>query len=106
MALGSHCDHWLHLRGHPSVCHPRHGHYVLRRLLQAGGRLADGCHHRQQERMGLRIRRIHYAVGDQGWICASNHDEHESHYALVPVRYLVLLLWQDVQKVVEEQLST
>jgi hypothetical protein len=94
------------MRWNPSQCNSSHGNNLLSRLLQAGGWLTHGRHYGKQERMGLRVCRVHYSLDPERRLRTADHDKREFDYPLVPVRHLVLLLWKDVPKVVEEQLSS
>ena len=104
MALGGNRHHRLYMRWYPGRSHTRHGDYILRGLVQARCWITHGRYHRQQERLGLRLRGIHHALDPQVRLRASDHDQCQLDHALVSVRNPILLLWQDVPKVVEEQL--
>ena len=55
--------------------------------------------------MGLRVCRVHYSLDLERRFCASDYDERESDHPLVSLWHSLLLLREDVPKVVEEQLS-
>ena len=93
------------MRWDPSQCNPGHGHNLLSRLLQTGGWITHGRYYCKQERMGLRVCRVHYSLDHKRRLRAPDYDKREFDHPLVPVRDPVLLLREDVQKVVEEQLS-
>ena len=91
--MGSNCDNRIYLRRHTSLGYSSHGNNILCRFLQASRWLSDGCHHGQQERMGLWFRRIYYAMDYQGRVCAPDHDKYELDNAMVLVCDSILLLW-------------
>ncbi len=100
--MASNRDHRLHLRRNPGRFHPVDRHDILGRLVQASRRLAHGRCHCQQERMGLRFRRIHHAMDLEERLSATHHDEYVLDHAVVLFRYRVLLFREDVQEMVEE----
>nr|POE63108.1 putative mfs-type transporter [Quercus suber] len=104
VALGAHRRRGLRLRRHPSLGTSSDRDDLLGRLLQTRRRLPHGRHHRQQERLGLRLRRVHHALGRAGRLRAPHHDQHGAHHAVVPLRRRVLLPRQELPSLDEEQL--
>ena len=103
--MGSNRDYWLYMRRHSSGRYSCHGHYLLGRLVQASRRLANGRYHCEQECLGLRLCGVHHPVGGEEWFRASDHDQRIFDHALVLVWHTVLLLRQDLPKMVEGQLG-
>jgi hypothetical protein len=74
---------------------------LLDRLLQTGGRINFRRHHREQERMGVRILEVHHSMDHQERIHSPDYDEHEFDSLLLSDWDYFLVLWKDVQEVDE-----
>ncbi len=51
--------------------------------------------------MGIWVFEVYYSLDHQGWIYSPNHDEHGFDLVMVLIRYFVLVLRKDIQKVDE-----
>lgn len=97
VVVGSHRPRRVHLRWHSGGSPASDCYDVRCRFLQTCRWLNHGLDYGQQECLGIRVRRIHHAVGDQIWVCASDYDEHVPDHAVVLVRFCLLLLREEVQ---------
>ncbi len=84
--------HWLGLHRDSSRITTSYRFHIRSRLLQASSRFHFREHHRQQERMGLWLLKIHHTMGNQKWLCAANHDQYVSDGDMVSLRDNLLVL--------------
>jgi hypothetical protein len=89
----------LYLRGHTSRGPAIYLLHILHRFLQTCRRIYLCRYYCQQECLGIRFLKIHYAMGYQEWLYPTHHDEHELDSSVVSHWDRFLVFWKDVQEV-------
>ena len=102
MAVAGDCDHRIHSCRYSGRCASCHRLHLRRRFVQAGRRITLRRRHCHQERLGLRILRVHHPMDHQIGLYPAHHDERLSRSIVVFVRYRLLEVWKDFPKVVSE----
>lgn len=71
--------------------HPIHRLDLRSRLVQTRRRSVVRCNHSKQERLGLRLFKVHHALGGASWLHSSDHDQWIIGTPVVSLRRVVLL---------------
>ena len=102
MVLLGDSDHRVRVRGPAGRCAAVHHVDVCGRQLQARDGLGVCGHHGEQERLGVWLFGVYYAVVAGERVCAADYDEYVFDLLVVLFWGCYVVLWEEVSVLVEE----